>query len=62
MRRLCDQAIDDLSEPDARSFGPPDGYPRDFYTDKYRIEQFGNDFRVVTHQESGEVSLQRASI
>ena len=62
MRELCDKAIDELPELDAASSDPPPGYPSDFYTDKYRIEPFGNDFRIVTYRGSGEVSVQAAPI
>ena len=48
MRKLCDSAIRELPEEDKSNSEPPFGYPRDFYTDKYRVEEAGNGYRIVT--------------
>ena len=46
---------------DDGSSSPPPGYPRDFHTDKYRIEETGNDIRIVTHHTLSERSSQNAA-
>ena len=56
MRRLCAEAERSIEDRQSEIV-VPDGLPRDFMTDRYRIEMVGNHFKIVTFEESKEPSL-----